>query len=153
MIGINGYSVDNINWFKDHEGIYIFQCDILYENIKIGEFSEDYMNGPDQMRFNDNFDSELNKIKEVAISFFDKYSSDESFIKNEDFFIRFLKSLYEANEELEDNQKIKISANYPYDYEIISDNKLNINSDDKNKLIINKNENLVISEKDNDYEI
>ena len=44
---IEHYSVDNIKWFKEHEGMDAFKCDILYDGKKIGEFSESYMNGPD----------------------------------------------------------------------------------------------------------
>ena len=30
-ISIGDYSVDNIKYFEDHEGIDIFKCDILYK--------------------------------------------------------------------------------------------------------------------------
>lgn len=68
-ISIGDYSVDNIKYFEDHEGIDIFKCDILYNNKKIGTFSEDYMCGPSNYNFNNNFDEELTKLRKTATSF------------------------------------------------------------------------------------
>ena len=38
-ISIGDYSVDNIKYFEDHEGIDIFKCDILYNNKKTKDLS------------------------------------------------------------------------------------------------------------------
>lgn len=108
-ISIGDYRVDNIKYFEDHEGIYIFKCDILHNDKKIGTFSEDYMCGPN------NYDEELLKLRKTAASFFDKYSNDK-FFDDEDFFILFLKSLKEANDELKIDQEIIIDTVYPFDY-------------------------------------
>ena len=116
-ISIGDYSVDNIKYFEDHEGIDIFKCDILYNNKKIGTFSEDYMCGPSNYNFNNNFDEELTKLRKTATSFFNKYSNDK-FFDDEDFFIYFLKSLKEANDKLKLDQKIIIDTVYPFDYTI-----------------------------------
>lgn len=114
-ISIGDYRVDNIKYFEDHEGIDIFKCDILYNDKKIGTFSEDYMCGPNNYNFNNNYDEELLKLRKTATSFFDKYSNDK-FFDDEDFFILFLKSLKEANDELKIDQEIIIDTVYPFDY-------------------------------------
>ncbi len=114
-ISIGDYRVDNIKYFEDHEGIDIFKCDILHNDKKIGTFSEDYMCGPNNYNFNNNYDEELLKLRKTAASFFDKYSNDK-FFNDEDFFILFLKSLKEANDELKIDQEIIIDTVYPFDY-------------------------------------
>lgn len=117
-VSINGYRVENINWFKEHEGLDAFQCDIIHSNEKIGFFSEDYMNGPDNYSFNNDFEKELNKIRMASRSFFDTYSKDAGLFRDEDFFIRFLRTLNEASEEAKEGNRITISTSYPYNYEI-----------------------------------
>lgn len=138
-ISIGDYCVDNIKYFEDHEGIDIFKCDILYNNKKIGTFSEDYMCGPSNYNFNNNFDEELAKLRKTATSFFNKYSNDK-FFDDEDFFIYFLKSLKEANDKLKLDQKIIIDTVYPFDYTIekaeIEDTAPFIIEDDNNKKLV-----------------
>ena len=122
-VSINEYRVDNINWFKEHEGLDAFQCDIIYSNEKIGFFSEDYMNGPDNYSFNKDFDEELKKLRKASESFFKNYSKEQHF-DDEDFFIRFLMSLNEATVEAKEGQAIIITTSYPYDYKIDKNSKL-----------------------------
>lgn len=115
---IEHFSVDNIKWFEDHEEMDIFKCDILYDGKKIGEFSEDYMNGPD---IYDLDTDKMEKLREVANRFFRTYSKDEDlvtnrFSNNEDFFIRFLRNLKEAIDESENSEGIEISTTYPFNY-------------------------------------
>lgn len=159
-ISIGEYSVDNINWFKEHEGLDAFQCDIIYCDNKIGFFSESYMNGPDDYTFNNDFDEELKKLRETANKFFDKYSKDDKLFTTEDFFIRFLKRLKEAGDMANDRQKIVISTSYPYDYKI-EDNK-NVLSPtvlediESNKLVIPVfplNINIEVNDMEEDYGI
>ena len=119
VITIGDYSVANISWFKEHEGLDAFQCDILYCGERIGFFSEDYMNGPDNYSFINNFDDEIQKLRTTAKNFFDKYSTDPDMYKTEDFFIRFLKSLKEASNDSNIVSKISINTSYPYDFEIL----------------------------------
>ena len=117
-ISIGDYSVDNIKYFEDHEGIDIFKCDILYNNKKICTFSEDYMCGPSNYNFNNNFDEELTKLRKTATSFFNKYSNDK----------------------LKLDQKIIIDTVYPFDYTIekaeIEDTAPFIIEDDNNKKLV-----------------
>lgn len=117
---IEHYSVDNIEWFKEHEGMDAFKCDILYDGKKIGEFSEHYMNGPDIYSFDID---EIKKLRETATKFFKAYSKDEDLItdrfsSNEDFFIRFLRNLKEAIDLSQNGDGIEISTSYPFEYVI-----------------------------------
>lgn len=162
-IKIDNYSVDNINWFKEHEGLDAFQCDILYDNKKIGFFSESYMAGPDDYKFDGDYDSELKKLRESANNFFKKYSSDtdlvnNTFNSNEDFLIRFMRSLKEASKEATEGEEIHISTSYPFDYEIKKCDKLiepTLYHDvEENRLIFSilpLGLNLQVSEQENDY--
>lgn len=159
-ISIGNYRVDNIKYFEDHEGIDIFKCDILYNDKKIGTFSEDYMCGPSNYNFKNNFDEELKQLRKAATSFFNRYSNDEIF-EDEDFFIYFLKSLKEANDKLKLDQKIIIDTVYPFDYTIekaeIEDTAPFIVEDDNNKKlvllnILSFNHNISVSE-ESDYEL
>lgn len=138
-ISIGNYRVDNIKYFEDHEGIDIFKCDILYNDKKIGTFSEDYMCGPSNYNFNNSYDEELLKLRKTATSFFDKYSNDK-FFDDEDFFILFLKSLKEANDELKIDQEIIIDTVYPFDYIIQKSDSEDISpfiiEDDNNKKLV-----------------
>ena len=149
-ISIGDYSVDNIKYFEDHEGIDIFKCDILYNNKKIGTFSEDYMCGPSNYNFNNNFDEELARLRKTATSFFNKYSND-----------KFLKKLKEANDKLNLDQEIVIDTFYPFDYTIqntqIDDISPTIIEDGNNKKlvlpnILNFNYN-ISTDKEDDYEL
>ena len=72
-ISIGNYRVNNIKYFEDHEGFTIFKCDILHNDKKIGTFSEDYMCGPNNYTFDNNFNEELLKLRKTAANFFDKY--------------------------------------------------------------------------------
>lgn len=123
-VSINEYRVENINWFKEHEGLDAFQCDIIHSDEKIGFFSEDYMNGPDNYNFITDYDEELKKLREASKSFFKEYSKEEELFMEEDFFIRFLASLNEATEKAKEGQSIIINTNYPYDYKIDKTSKL-----------------------------
>lgn len=159
-ISIGDYSVANINWFKEHEGLDAFQCDILFCGQKIGFFSEDYMNGPDNYTFIDDFDKELEKLRTTAKQFFDKYSKDPDLYKTEDFFIRFLKSLKEASNDSNIVSKISINTSYPYDYEILKNDNQTVptikENEDSNNIvipIIPFSINIDVSdEKDDEYE-
>lgn len=160
LISIDNYRVDNIKYFEDHEGIDIFKCDILYNNKKIGTFSEDYMCGPSNYNFNNNFDEELARLRKTATSFFNKYSNDD-FYDDEDFFIMFLKKLKEANDKLNLDQEIVIDTFYPFDYTIqntqIDDISPTIIEDGNNKKlvlpnILNFNYN-ISTDKEDDYEL
>lgn len=138
-VSIGGYKIGNVNWFKEHEGMDAFQCDIYKNNKKIGRFSESYMNGPDEYFFNNEYELELNELRKTAEIFFDKFSSDNensNYLEQEDFFIRFLLKLNEACYETEDNQELHISANYPYDYEIKKSKDLIDSFVKENKLVI-----------------
>ena len=161
ILSIGDYSVNDINWFKEHEGFDAFYCNILYCGEKIGSFSEDYMNGPDHYTFENDFDDEIKKLRKTAKQFFDKYSKDPDLYRNEDFFIRFLKKLKEASNESNINSKISINTCYPYDYEILKNDNQTIptirESKDSNNLIIpiiplpiNID---VIAKKEDEYEI
>lgn len=159
-ISIDNYRVDNIKYFEDHEGIDIFKCDILYNDKKIGTFSEDYMCGPNNYNFNNNFDEEIKQLRNIATSFFNRYSKDE-ILADEDFFIYFLKSLKEANDKLKLDQKIIIDTVYPFDYTIEKAEKEDIApfivEDDNNKKlvlsnILSFNYNISVSE-ESDYEL
>ena len=160
---INEYSVDNIKWFKEHEGFDAFKCDIKYQDNIIGSFSENYMNGPDEYYFKGNFNDELEKLRDAANSFFEKYSKDKDLIANkfgtnEDFFIRFLRNLEEASTNAIEGEEIYISTSYPFNYEIeknksLNNPKLYIDTDE-NKLIIPVimfNINIDTMEKDEEY--
>lgn len=162
MISIGNYRVDNVNWFKEHEGCDAFQCDILYLNKKIGSFSEDYMAGSDHYNFlNGSFDDNMSKLKNAAISFFDNYSKDVEYPEPEDFFIRFLQSLKEAEEKSSLDDAVVIDTLYPFDYDIVpkKDNEflpLVITDNNKDLLRIPKvsfNINIDLTEKEADYEL
>jgi len=138
MISIGNYRVDNVNWFKEHEGCDAFQCNILYCNNKIGFFSEDYMNGPDNYNFyNGSTEDNFELLGKTAKAFFDAFSREEEMFKNEDFFIRFLERLNEAELESAVDDTIIIDTSYPFDYKIVAKGK-----DDLEPIIIkdvNKN--------------
>lgn len=157
---IGEYSVDNVKYFDDHEGMSIFKCDILYCHEKIGTFSEDYYNAPAEMHFYNDFDEELNKIRKTAKEFFKKYSKENKLIANEDFFIRFLTSLNFAEQEANTNQKITISTSYPYEYEINHNEELLapiiLENKEENKLeipILPFTINIDVLYKENKYEL
>lgn len=142
MISIGDYRVDNVNWFKEHEGCDVFQCDILYLNKKIGSFSEDYMAGPDNYNFlNGSYNDNLTQLRNTAKTFFDNFSKEVEMFENEDFFIRFLQKLNEAELESALDETILIDTSYPFDYEIVpkTNNDLEpilITGKEKNKLKI-----------------
>jgi len=159
---IEHYSVDNIKWFKEHEGMDAFKCDILYDGKKIGEFSEHYMNGPDIYSLGID---EIKKLRETATKFFGTYSKDEDLItdrfsSNEDFFIRFLRNLKEASELAENGDGIEISTSYPFEYTIYENVK-----EEKNGFYEENNEykilfpvrpcktNITVSEKEETHEL
>lgn len=157
-ISIGNYRVNNIKYFEDHEGFTIFKCDILHNDKKIGTFSEDYMCGPNNYTFDNNFNEELLKLRKTAANFFDKYSNDD-FYDDEDFFIMFLKNLKEANDKLNLDQEIVIDTFYPFDYTIqntqIDDISPTIIEDGNNKKlvlpnILNFNYN-ISTDKEDDY--
>ena len=137
---IGNFSVDNVKWFEDHEEMDIFKCDILYDGEIIGEFSEDYMNGPDIYDLDDN---KMEQLRATANEFFKKYSKDDDLVKNrfsnnEDFLIRFLRNLNEAIEVGKNSKGLLISTSYPFEYDIC--NKIN----DKDNLVL---------ETDNEYKM
>lgn len=157
-ISIGNYRVNNISYFEDHEGFTIFKCDVLHNDKKIGTFSEDYMCGPNNYIFDNNFNEELLKLRKTAANFFDKYSNDD-FYDDEDFFIMFLKNLKEANDKLNLDQEIVIDTFYPFDYTIqntqIDDISPTIIEDGNNKKlvlpnILNFNYN-ISTDKEDDY--
>lgn len=159
-ISIGSYRVNNISYFEDHEGFTIFKCDILHNDKKIGNFSEDYMCGSNNYTFDNNFNEELLKLRKTAANFFDKYSNDD-FYDDEDFFIMFLKNLKEANDKLNLDQEIVIDTFYPFDYTIqntqIDDISPTIIEDGNNKKlvlpnILNFNYN-ISTDKEDDYEL
>lgn len=123
-ISIGDYRVDNVNWFKEHEGLDAFQCDIIYCDKKIGFFSENYMAGPDEYKFDNDYKEEIEKLRETAKAFFERYSKEENNLVCEDMFIRFLCSLSEASKEATEKQKIVIETSFPYNYELEDNEKV-----------------------------
>ncbi len=140
-VTIGDYSVGDVSWFKDHEGMDIFNCYILYNGKQIGFFSESYMNGPDEYTFVGNFEKELKKLRKTAEQFFEKSSNEDEICRNEDFFIRLLRNIKEASMEIKNpKQKVEISTSYPYEYKI-TDNESDIapslkDEDNKKFLVI-----------------
>lgn len=80
MAKINGLELRELRTFKDHEDFDIYQGDIYLEGIKIGCFSDDYMNGPKHIKLVPELDYVKlnNKIVEINQGLEDPWPKSKS---------------------------------------------------------------------------
>lgn len=69
MAKINGLELKNINEFKGHEGELLYQGNIYLENKKIGEWSQNYMSGPDDIFIESDYDYNKLTAKIIELNY------------------------------------------------------------------------------------